>query len=86
MTLVLLLALTASFGNQAWIEGGILGGVIALNVLIGFFQTLKAEKTVDGLRSLGSPTANVFRDGRTTTVDTSDIVSLSSKGVVELSH
>lgn len=77
MTLVLLLALAASFGIQAWIEGGILGGVIALNVLIGFFQTLKAEKTVDSLRSLGSPTANVFRDGKTMTIQTSEIVRSS---------
>ncbi|KAH6605261.1 cation transporting ATPase [Trichoderma cornu-damae] len=74
MTLVLLMALAASFGIHAWIEGGILGGIIVLNIFIGFFQTLQAERTIDSLRSLGSPTCNVFRDGKTVNVQTSDVV------------
>ncbi|TFB01270.1 Calcium-transporting ATPase 3 [Trichoderma ghanense] len=74
MTLVLLMALAASFGIHAWIEGGILGGIIVLNIFIGFFQTLQAERTIDSLRNLGSPTCNVFRDGRTISIQTSDVV------------
>ncbi|KAF2968721.1 hypothetical protein GQX73_g4791 [Xylaria multiplex] len=74
MTLILLLALAASFSVEAWIPGGILGGLIVLNIFIGYFQTLQAEKTIDSLRTLGTPTCLVYRDGRTTTVETSDIV------------
>ncbi|RFU73219.1 sodium transport atpase 5 [Trichoderma arundinaceum] len=74
MTLVLLMALGASFGIHAWIEGGILGGIIVLNIFIGFFQTLQAERTIDSLRNLGSPTCNVFRDGKTINIQTSDVV------------
>ncbi|KAK7409628.1 hypothetical protein QQX98_008224 [Neonectria punicea] len=74
MTLVLLLALGASFGIQAWIEGGILAGIIVLNIFIGFFQSLQAEKTVDSLRTLGSPTCNVFRGGKTLTIQTAEVV------------
>lgn len=68
------MALAASFGIHAWIEGGILGGIIVLNVFIGFFQTLQAERTIDSLRNLGSPTCNVFRDGNTISIQTSDVV------------
>ena len=64
----------ASFGIRAWIEGGILGGIILINIFIGFFQSLQAEKTINSLRSLGSPTSSVFRDGKTVTVSTGDIV------------
>ncbi|GJC78905.1 calcium-transporting ATPase 3 [Colletotrichum liriopes] len=74
MTLVLLLALGASFGIQAWIEGGILGGIIVLNIFIGFFQTLQAEKTINSLKSLGKPTCNVFRAGKTMEIQTAEVV------------
>ncbi|GJC94374.1 potassium/sodium efflux P-type ATPase [Colletotrichum higginsianum] len=74
MTLVLLLALGASFGIQAWIEGGILGGIIVLNIFIGFFQTLQAEKTINSLKNLGKPTCNVFRGGKTVVIPTAEVV------------
>ncbi|KAL2880655.1 hypothetical protein SGCOL_004032 [Colletotrichum sp. CLE4] len=74
MTLVLLLALGASFGIQAWIEGGILGGIIVLNIFIGFFQTLQAEKTINSLKNLGKPTCKVVRDGKTIEIQTTDVV------------
>ncbi|KAF4450297.1 putative Na+-transporting ATPase ENA-1 (sodium P-type ATPase ENA-1) [Fusarium austroafricanum] len=74
MTLVLILALAASFSIQAWIEGGALALIILLNIIIGFFQDLQAARTVHSLKSLSKPTANVFRDGKTITVQTSEIV------------
>ncbi|KAI5460512.1 sodium transport ATPase 5 [Mariannaea sp. PMI_226] len=63
-----------SFGIHAWIAGGILGGIIVLNILIGFIQTLQAEKTIDSLRTLGFPTCNVYRDGDTINIQTADVV------------
>ncbi|ATY64424.1 sodium transport ATPase 5 [Cordyceps militaris] len=74
MTLVLLLALAASFGIRAWIEGGILGGIILLNIFIGYVQTLQAERTIASLGTLGTPTCSVFRDGATVTVQTAEVV------------
>ncbi|KAG8407406.1 hypothetical protein J3458_020884 [Metarhizium acridum] len=74
MTLVLILALAASFGIQAWIAGGVLGGIIFVNIFIGFLQTLQAEKTIDSLRTLGFPTCNVYRDGATVNIQTADVV------------
>ncbi|TDZ33617.1 Calcium-transporting ATPase 3 [Colletotrichum spinosum] len=74
MTLVLLLALGASFGIQAWIEGGILGGIIVLNIFIGFAQSLQAERQISSLKSLGSPTCKVFRNGKTVQIQTAEVV------------
>ncbi|KZL74579.1 potassium/sodium efflux P-type ATPase [Colletotrichum tofieldiae] len=74
MTLVLILAMGASFGIKSWIEGGVVAGVILLNITVGFHQEFKAAKTMDSLRSLSSPTAQAVREGRNITVPTVEIV------------
>lgn len=53
-----------SFGVNDYIEGGVLAAVIILNVSIGFFQEFQAEKKMDSLRALSSPSASVLRDGK----------------------
>ncbi|VDC02384.1 unnamed protein product [Peniophora sp. CBMAI 1063] len=65
LILVLVAAMAIGYGVQDWIEGGVITAVIILNVSIGFFQEYKAEKTMDSLRSLASPTAAVTRAGET---------------------
>lgn len=74
MMLVLLMAMAVSFGIKSWIEGGVVAIVIVLNVVVGFFQEYSAEKTMDSLRSLSSPTAKVIRNGDSQTVPSGDIV------------
>ncbi|KAA8634917.1 hypothetical protein SMACR_07599 [Sordaria macrospora] len=74
MTLVLILAMAVSFGIKSWIEGGVVAFVIALNVIVGFFQEYSAEKTMDSLRSLSSPTATVVRGGEAMVVPSGEIV------------
>ncbi|KAK8054841.1 potassium/sodium efflux P-type ATPase [Apiospora rasikravindrae] len=74
MTLVLILAMAVSFGIQSWIEGGVISAVILLNVVVGFFQEYSAEKTMDSLRSLSSPTATVIRAGKSQVVPAIQIV------------
>ncbi|KAM4066371.1 E1-E2 ATPase domain-containing protein [Hirsutella rhossiliensis] len=74
LTLVLILAMAASFGIQSWIEGGVITAVIVLNIVVGFFQELQAAKTMDSLRSLSSPTAQAVRNGNSATVVTAEIV------------
>lgn len=61
---VLFFAMALSYGVGDYIEGGVLTAVIVLNVSIGFFQEYKAEKKMDSLRALSSPSASVLRDGR----------------------
>ncbi|KAM0124093.1 hypothetical protein ACHAO1_011138 [Botrytis cinerea] len=74
MTLVLILAMAVSFGIGSYIEGGVITAVIALNITVGFFQEFSAEKTMDSLRSMSSPTASVVRDGNSIVVPTRELV------------
>jgi magnesium-transporting ATPase (P-type) len=74
MTLVLILAMAVSFGIRSWIEGGVVAAVIMLNIVVGFFQEYSAEKTMDSLRSLSSPTANVVRGGEAMVVPSGEVV------------
>lgn len=74
MTLVLILAMAVSFGIKSWIEGGVVTAVILLNIIVGFFQEWSAEKTMDSLRSLSSPTARLIRGGQQITVPSAEVV------------
>lgn len=74
MTLVLIIAMAVSFAIKSWIEGGVITAIIVLNIVVGFMQEFKAEKTMDSLRSLSSPTATAVREGKTATVPTIEIV------------
>jgi Na+-exporting ATPase len=74
MTLVLILAMAVSFGIRSWIEGGVVTAVILLNIIVGFFQEWSAEKTMDSLRSLSSPTARLIRGGQQVTVPSAEVV------------
>jgi Na+-exporting ATPase len=71
---VLILAMAVSFGIQSWIEGGVIAAVVGLNIVVGFVQEYAAEKTMESLHSLTSPTGTVSRDGQTKVVPTADIV------------
>lgn len=66
--------MAVSFGIKSWIEGGVVAFVIMLNVVVGFFQEYSAEKTMDSLRSLSSPTATVVRGGDSMVVPSVQIV------------
>ncbi|KAI5925363.1 hypothetical protein F4810DRAFT_75957 [Camillea tinctor] len=74
MILVLLFAMGLSFGVADYVEGGVLAAVIILNVSIGFFQEYGAEKKMDALRALSSPSAMVLRDGRTQVIPNPEVV------------
>jgi P-type Na+/K+ transporter len=74
MMLVLLLALGVSLGIGSYIEGGVVGAVVALNIVVGFLQEYSAEKTMESLRGLSSPSANVIRSGHAKQVPSPELV------------
>ncbi|KAJ1306051.1 hypothetical protein OPQ81_010764 [Rhizoctonia solani] len=74
LTLVLVAACALSWGVEDWIEGAVITAVILLNVTVGFVQEYKAEKTMDSLRSLSSPTALVLRGGEAQTIPSRHVV------------
>ena len=48
--------------------------VIILNAVLGTFQHVKAEKSLESLKSLSSPSAKVIRDGRKIEIDSKNVV------------
>ncbi|KAL8724344.1 MAG: hypothetical protein Q9166_008009 [cf. Caloplaca sp. 2 TL-2023] len=74
MILVLVLAMALSYGVTDYIEGGVITAVIVLNVVIGFYQEFQAEKKMDSLRALSSPSAAVLRDGHIETIPSAEVV------------
>lgn len=68
------MGMAVSFAIQSWIEAGVISAVVIINITVGFLQEFKAEKTMDSLRSLSSPTANAVRDGKTVSISTVEIV------------
>ncbi|KAI9504479.1 Na+/K+ P-type ATPase [Coemansia spiralis] len=74
MTVILLAAVIVAFVTKDWIEAGVVIGVILLNSTIGFLQEFKAEKTMDALRKMSSPTSRVLRNGHQIVVPTIDLV------------
>ncbi|KAK0532772.1 P-type ATPase [Tilletia horrida] len=73
MTLVLLIAMIVSLAIQSWIEG-VIAFVVVVNIAVGFAQELSAEKTMNSLRNLASPTARVIRGGNGITIPAQDVV------------
>lgn len=63
-----------SYGVSDYVEGGVITAVIILNILIGFYQEFQAEKKMDSLRALSSPSANILRDGQFDNFPSAEVV------------
>lgn len=74
MILVLIISMIIALAIKDWISGGVIGFVVGINILVGFVQEVKAERTMGSLRSLSSPTARVTRDGDDTTIPAEEVV------------
>ncbi|KAH9482925.1 Calcium-transporting ATPase 3 [Psilocybe cubensis] len=77
LTLVLIAALALSFGVEDFIEGAVIAAVIVLNttqVICLHFSEYRAEKTMDSLRQLSSPTALVIRNGESIPIPAKNVV------------
>ncbi|KAG7662584.1 ENA2 [[Candida] subhashii] len=74
MILVLIISMVIALAIKDWISGGVIGFVVFLNVLVGFIQEYKAEKTMGSLRTLSSPTARVSRNGDDITIPAEQVV------------
>ena len=74
MILVLIISMVIALAIRDWITGGVIGFVVFINILVGFVQELKAEKTMGSLRSLSSPTAFVLRNGDDVTIPADEVV------------
>ena len=64
--------ITAALGE--WLDTSVILGVVAINALVGFIQEGRAEKALDAIRDLLTPTALVERDGRRQQVPAEELV------------
>ncbi|CCK71533.1 putative Na(+)-exporting P-type ATPase ENA5 KNAG_0H01200 [Huiozyma naganishii CBS 8797] len=74
MILVLIISMVISFAIHDWITGGVITAVIAINVVIGIYQEYKASKTMNSLKQLSSPSAQLIRSGKSETVPSKEVV------------
>ena len=65
-------ALAFYFGELE--EGSAIAAVLAVNALIGFLTELKAARSIEALRGLGSRSARVRRDGHTRLIPADEMV------------
>lgn len=78
-TIVLLVAAALSFllafkEGSGFIEPIVILAIVILNVTLAITQEGKAEKALESLAEMNSPTCTVFRDDIRKTIDTSEIV------------
>ncbi|WP_317643013.1 HAD-IC family P-type ATPase [Bombiscardovia apis] len=57
-----------------YVDAGAIFAVLILNAIIGYVQESKADKAVEALTSLASPTTRVLREGDAITIDAADLV------------
>ncbi len=60
--------------GEGLLDTYIIMGILLMNALIGAYQEKKAQKSLESLKKLSSPTAKVIRDGQTSTIPATDIV------------
>jgi Ca2+-transporting ATPase len=59
---------------EEWLDAGVIAVIVLLNAILGFFQEFRAEKTIEALKSMAAPKANVLRDGKLVQVDSRNLV------------
>lgn len=74
MTIVLLISAVVSAALQEYIACAFLILVVVINVIIGFTQEYKAEKTLQALQCFEVPQASCIRDGEQVALDSSELV------------
>ncbi|HXU93913.1 MAG TPA: cation-transporting P-type ATPase [Gallionella sp.] len=71
---VLLVSATITALLDHWVDCGVILGVVLINAVIGVLQEGKAERAMDAIRNMLSPTATVLRDGRRREIPAEQVV------------
>ncbi|WP_100011014.1 calcium-translocating P-type ATPase, SERCA-type [Lentibacillus sediminis] len=74
MVLVLLAATLIAGLLGEFVDAIAIMVIVLVNGFIGFFQEQKAEKSLEKLKELSAPMANVFRDGKWEKISSRDVV------------
>ncbi|TVQ44539.1 MAG: cation-transporting P-type ATPase [Saprospirales bacterium] len=71
---VLILAAVITAFLDHWIDTFVILAVVLVNAIVGFIQEGKAERAIEQLQKMLSPTANVIRNGRREEIPAEDLV------------
>ena len=71
---VLLVAVLLSLFFSEYNDAIVIGIVIIINTLLGFFQEFKAEKAIESLNKLSSPMALVLRNNKNIKIPSNEVV------------
>lgn len=74
MVIILIIAAVISAFTGELESTLVIIAVLILNAILGTVQHIKAEKSLESLKSLSSPSAKVLRDGKKIEIDSKDIV------------
>lgn len=74
MVIILIIAAIISMFSGNVESTIVIFAVIIMNAILGTFQHVKAEKSLESLKSLSSPSAKVIRDGQKIEIDSTDVV------------
>lgn len=71
---VLLLAAIVTFFLGEYIDTGVILFAVVVNTVLGFIQEFRAEKSLEALKEVLSPKAQVYRDGELKTIKVEEVV------------
>ncbi|MBW8038158.1 cation-translocating P-type ATPase [Lactobacillus helveticus] len=74
MVIILIIAAVISAFTGELDSTLVIIAVLILNAILGTVQHIKAEKSLESLESLSSPSAKVLRDGKKIEIDSKDVV------------
>ena len=67
-------AVTSALSNEAPTDVFVIMSVVILNTILGVVQESKAEKAIEALREMASPTSKVLRDGKLELIKTEEVM------------
>lgn len=74
MVLILIVAAALSFLLKEWTEAFVILTIVVLNAVIGIVQEKKAESSINALKNISAPNAQVLRQGDESIVPAREIV------------
>jgi Ca2+-transporting ATPase len=74
MIVVLLVAASVTVWLGDLKDAIVIGAIVVLNAVIGFFQEYRAERAMEALRKISAPSARVLRDGAQTVIPAGELV------------
>lgn len=71
---ILIAAALVSGFLKEWVDAFAIIVIVILNAILGFVQEYRAEKSLDALKKLSSPTSKVIRDGQHSVISSHELV------------